>query len=100
MPHLGINYEEPQHPRPYPYCLFPKTRECQYPAGGMVRLYNGVPVVARKRDSSLLGSYDYYIPNKLNKLKSYLELKISLVVGNTKRLIEAWKLLTDIRSDN
>jgi hypothetical protein len=100
MPHLGANYEKPQHPRPYPHCPFLNTRECQHPAGGMVRLHNGVPVVARKRDSPLLGLHDYYTPNKLNQLKSYLELEISLAVGDTERLGGAWKLLTDIRSDS
>jgi hypothetical protein len=82
---------------PDPSPLLPTTRECTHSEGGIVRLFNGVPVVVRTEASPRL-RLDHNTPNKVDAIKTYLEREIILAdkAGDAKRAREARKMLEDI----
>jgi hypothetical protein len=95
---LGADYSDAQHERPDPITRTPKTQLCEHPEGGIVKLYNGVPVVLRKKGSARLGLDDTSKANSVGDLKDYLELEVELAAGDASRRNGALIILEDIRA--
>jgi hypothetical protein len=75
---------------PDPVSLFPTTRECTHPRGGIVRFFDGVPIVVGIDKN----------PNKVDAIKRYLEREVILAkkAKDAERANKAKKWLEDIRN--
>jgi hypothetical protein len=68
---------------------------CQDSGGGIIKLYNGDPVVIREEEWALFSLDD--TPTDLAGTKKYLE-EIGSKAENTRRYV-VWKLLNDIQDN-
>jgi hypothetical protein len=95
---LGADYSKPKHPRPYPYTKHPNTSVSKHVEGGIVKLYDGVPVELREKESPRLGLDNSSTANRVDELKDYLDVEVQSAAGDALRKDAALKMRDDIRS--